>query len=172
MTQESSETTVGPFALGSKHIEAVFATLTRRLTGALGRLRGANSLPAMSSPDPAALFEALNRLLRLADLLPAGASGDRVRRCVCELIEAGADADRNARLRLLVTSLTDLQRNDNGRHPGESGVSSAIERLLNAVRSEVIPILQPGYRASMRTGSARRAGAVPSRDEVEAVEDR
>ena len=158
MTQESSEMTVGLFALGGKHIETVFARLTGRLAGAIDRFRGEAATRIVSSPDPAALFEALNQVLRLADRLPAGSSSDRVRRCVCEFIEAGAGADRDARLGLLVASITDLQRSDHGRHQGQSGVSSAIERLLDVVRSEVIPILQPGYRASVRAVATRRVG--------------
>jgi hypothetical protein len=131
------------------------AALSARLSNVLRRFRRPVTTPNASAQDPvwsgggahpnAELFEALNHVLRLSDMLPASVSGDRVRRCVCELIEAGTGADRDARLAGLVNSITDLQHNESGWRAGEGGMASAIERLLNAVRSEVMPILKPGH---------------------------
>jgi hypothetical protein len=156
------------------------AALSVRLSHVFTRSRGEIARPKASAPDPVwsvasdpnvELFEALNHVLRLSDLLPAGVSGDRVRRCVCELIEAGTGADRDARLAGLVNSITDLQHNESSRRPGEGGMASVIE-LLSAVRSEVIPVLQPG-RASVPGRLPGVLATAPSLGtKAEAEEDR
>jgi len=143
------------------------AAMSLRLRSVLHRVRAGATVAETSAPRPwsrdvaphadAGLFEALNHTLRLSDLLPPGPAADVVRRCVCELIEAGTGADRAARLRVLVSRIADLQRIESGRHHDDGRVASSIERLLDAVRSEVVPLLQAG-RSEPGRGAALRSG--------------
>lgn len=90
----------------------------------------------------AALFEGLDHVLALADVLPSGDSRDTVRRSVCELIEANSDAERRVRLRTLLSVIDRLER----RHARErtrigDATATAIQQLLTALRHRVVPIL-------------------------------
>jgi hypothetical protein len=88
------------------------------------------------------LFEALDRVLGLAERLPSEASSARIRRSACELIEADSTADRHNRFRELVNAIDALRAGDALRRTGpEDARSAVIAQLLTALRHEVAPIL-------------------------------
>ena len=88
------------------------------------------------------LFEALDRVLGLAERLPSGASAAQIRRSACELIEASSTAERHARFRQLVNVIDALRPGKGARHAhAEDAPPAVIEQLLTALRHEVAPIL-------------------------------
>lgn len=95
----------------------------------------------------AALVDAFTHVLTLAERLPSGASEDHVRRSVCELIEADSGAARHAKVDRLLNSISQLQQaRTSGRRRVAQAGSAPIERLLEALRRDVLPILrQPGF---------------------------
>ena len=88
------------------------------------------------------LFEALDRVLGLAERLPSEASTAQIRRSACELIEADSTAERHNRFRQLVNAIDALRAGDALRRTGpEDARSAVIVQLLAALRQEVAPIL-------------------------------
>jgi len=88
------------------------------------------------------LFEALDRVLGLAERLPSGTSAAQIRRSACELIEASSTAERHARFRQLVNVIDSLRPEKAARHThADDAPSAVIEQLLTALRHEVAPIL-------------------------------
>jgi hypothetical protein len=87
------------------------------------------------------LFEALDRVLGLAERLPSGASSAQIRRSACELIEASSAAERHVRFRRLVNLIDALRPADAGPRIDPDARAAVIEQLLTALRHEVAPIL-------------------------------
>jgi hypothetical protein len=84
-----------------------------------------------------------NHLLTLANRLPAGASEDCVRRCVCEVMEADR-AGRNTKVQSLLTSIARLQHErQRGLRRAQQTGATAIERLLTALCDAAAPLLPP-----------------------------
>jgi hypothetical protein len=93
--------------------------------------------------EAATLFQSLDHVLRLAEALPRDASGDCVRRSVCELIEANSGQEQRDRLLRLVDIVHDLERRDAHRRNGvDDSDSSGLKQLLRVVRREILPILE------------------------------
>ncbi len=86
-------------------------------------------------------------MLRLAERLPSGASEDDVRRSVCELIEADAGPEQADKVAGLLNSIVQLKKErELGLRRAQQAGAPAIDRLLEALRQEVPPILQEPRR--------------------------
>ncbi len=110
----------------------------------IGLARAARRLLTRSDPHPvseheqaarhALLFEGLNHLLKLADRLPFGGSGNDVRRSVCEMIEAKSGVERrDTRRRLLRVIDAVKQRRARGRSRDGDAGATEVEQLLAAL---------------------------------------
>ena len=121
---------------------------------------GATFAAAGPRLDPAgglhlSLSDRLTRLLTLSDRLPANASGDRVRRAVCTLVEAAPLDQRNKVVELL-TSITAAQQ-----HPrlAPGPLASDTELVLSSLQADLVPLLRPG---AFHLAGASSDGETPS----------
>lgn len=120
------------------------AALLVRRAMTLGRDDSSESRTSVapSAHQMAMLVDGFSHVLRLAERLPSGASEDQVRRAVCELIEVDAGPQQQLRLDHLFSSIGRLQQERGlGRRRVQQAGSTAIERLLEALSQEVLPIL-------------------------------
>ena len=85
-------------------------------------------------------FEALDRVLSVAERLPPGPAGDVVRRSVCELIETSSARQRRARIASLLDIIESVRRRRAaGRSHASDPDSGALEQLSDAVRQIAPP---------------------------------
>ena len=85
-------------------------------------------------------FEALDHVLSVAERLPAGPTGDLVRRSVCELIETSSARQRRERIASLLEIIESVRRR---RAAGTSHASDPDSLALDQLSAAVTQIVPP-----------------------------
>jgi hypothetical protein len=98
----------------------------------------------MTPDDLAAVDASLKRVSRLAARLGSGESENHVQRSLAELASAiGRQEELAPPLDRLMVSLRQLQQSrDRGRRRDEQRGAAGIERLLETIQEELLPILR------------------------------
>jgi hypothetical protein len=126
--------------------------------GGRGRSDG-DGAPTTSASRRTALVSGFTHLLRLLDQLPSGPAENQVRRSVCELIEGDDGPGRTARVDTLLNSIVQLQQSRAlGLRRVERAGAPAIDRLVEALHREVLPMLGAAEASSPTRGESHPLG--------------